>query len=88
MIFLLRYFKSSSFHKLLRILSNINYKFYYYCFFYLSSFKERRTFYVNKRTKKRYKYFEIDLDDCIDIEILEFFLTDKIILIVYFSLKR
>ena len=66
-------FESSNFHWYLRVLSNINYKFYYYCFFYLLSFEERRVFCVNKKTEKQYKYFEVDFDDCIDTEILELF---------------
>ena len=73
MTFLSRCFESSSFHWCLRVLPNMNYKFCYYCFFYLSSFEERRIFYVNRRTKKRYEYFEVDFDDCIGIEILELF---------------
>ena len=57
----------------MRVLSNINYKFYYYCFFYLSSFEERKTLCVSKKTKRCYEYFEIDLNDCIDIKNLELF---------------
>ena len=57
----------------MRILSNISYKFCYYCLFHLSSFEERRAFCVNRKTKKRHEYFEIDFDDCIDTEILELF---------------
>ena len=73
MNFSLRCFESSSFHWCLRVLSNMSYKFYYYCFFYLSSFEERKTFCVSKRTEKCHEYYEVNLDDCIDIEILELF---------------
>ena len=73
MIFLLRCFESSSFHWCLRVLSNMNYKFCYYCFFYLSSFEERRAVCVSRKTKKRYEYFKIDFNDCIDIKILKLF---------------
>ena len=73
MTFLLRYFESSSFHWCLRVLSNTNYEFCYYCFFYLSSFEERRVFCVNRRTEKRHEYFKIDFNNCIDIKIFELF---------------
>ena len=89
MIFLSRYFESSSFHCCLRVLSNMNYKFCYYCFFYLLSFEERKAFCVNRKTKKCYEYFKIDFDDCTDIETLElFFLFDEIILAIDFGLKK
>ena len=57
----------------MRVLSNINYKFYYYCFFYLSFFKEQKVLCVSKKIEKHYKYFKVDLNDCIDTEILELF---------------
>ena len=57
----------------MRVLSNINYEFYYYCFFYLSFFEERRVLCVNWKTEKCHEYFKVDLDDCTDTEILELF---------------
>ena len=57
----------------MRVLLNINYKFCYYCFFYLSPVEERKVLCVNKRTEKYHEYLEVDLDDCIDIKILELF---------------
>ena len=73
MIFLLRCFESSDFHWCLRVLSNINYKFCYYCLFHLSFFEERKIFCVNKRTEKCHEYFEVDFNDCIDTETFELF---------------
>ena len=73
MIFLSRCFESSNFHYCLRGLSNMNYEFYYYCFFYLLSFKERRALYMSRKIKKCYEYFEVDFGDCFDIEILKLF---------------
>ena len=51
----------------------MNYEFYYYCFFYLSSFKERKILCINKRTERRYEYFKINLDNYFDIETLKLF---------------
>ena len=57
----------------MRVLSDISYKFYYYCFFYLSSFEERGALCVSRRTERRHECLEVDLDDCINIETLELF---------------
>ena len=73
MTFLLRYFEISDFHWCLRILSNINYEFYYYCFSYLSPFEEQKAFCMNRKIEKCHESFKIDFDDCIDTEILELF---------------
>ena len=73
MISLSQCFESFNFLKSMRVLSNINYKFCYYCFFYLLSFEERKIFRMNRRTEKYCKYFEINLDDCLDTEIFKIF---------------
>ena len=57
----------------MRVLLNMNYKFYYYCFFYLLFFEEWKGFCVSRRTEKYHEYFKVDFDKCIDIEILELF---------------
>ena len=54
----------------------MNYEFCYYYFSYLSSFEERRILYINKKTEKCHEYFEVDFDDCIDIETLELFFSN------------
>ena len=72
-IFLLRCFRNQSFSWYLRILLNKKYKFYYY-FFYLSSFKDWKTFCIRKKIKNYDKYFEIGLDNCICFEIFNLFI--------------
>ena len=57
----------------MRVLSNINYEFYYYCLSHLLSFEARRVICVNKRTERRHEYFKIDFDNCIGTEIFELF---------------
>ena len=56
------------------VLPNMSYKFYYYCFVYLSFFEERKVLYVNKRTRKRHEYLKIyKFNNCIDIKTLKLF---------------
>ena len=89
MVFLSRCFENSNFHWCLRVLSNINYKFYYYYFFYLSSFEKRRVLYVSRKTENVMNILKLILTTASTLRSLNYsFITDEIILIVNFSLKK
>ena len=60
----------------MRLLSNMNNKFYYYCPFYLLFFEESTAFYISRRIEKRHEYLEARLNNYVDFKTFELFFFD------------